>query len=223
MQEFSKQTIGYRKVVGSPRVLADAAFEQCQFEGGSLAQYDDPSYGFVVRNVLLHKCRAGAVVLHGVRFENVTVDGFTNRGGLRWRSCVFDRVTLRGKIGSIMTMEAHTSVPDEMRAAFREQAVKLYADIEWALDITGAEFSEVDLSFVPGELVRRDPETQFLIRTEAARSAALDSLPAYASVLTERAASSPYDATVVAVPTRSKNADKYRAELRILRDQGIAE
>lgn len=223
MAKFSKETIGYRKVTGSPQVLRDAEFEQCQFDGGALVQFDDPSYGLVVRNVLLHKCRAGAVELHGVRFENVTVDGITNRAGLQLRSCVFDRVTLRGKIGPIVTMEAHSSVSAELRTAFREQAVKLYADIEWALDISAAEFSDVELSFVPGDLVRRDPTTQFLIRTEAARSAALDSLPAYASVLTERAARSPYDSTVVAVPTRAKNAEKYRAELQILRDQGIAE
>ena len=223
MAKFSKETIGYRKVVGAPQVLQDAECEQCQFDGGALVQFDDPSCGLVVRNVLLHKCRGGPVELHGVRFENVTVDGITNRGGLQLRSCVFDRVTLRGKIGPIMTMEAHTSVPVELRAAFREQAVKLYDDIEWALDITEAEFSEVDLSFVPGNLVRRNPETQFLIHAEAARSAELESLPTYASILAERAALSPYDATVAAVPTRSKNADEYRAELQILRDRGIAE
>ncbi len=223
MAKFVKETIGYRKVIGAPQVLQDAEFEQCQFEGGSVAQFDDPSCGLVVKNVLLRKCRGGAVQLHGVRFENVTVDGITNRSGLQLRSCIFDQVTLRGKIGPIMTMEAHTSIPAELRAAFREQAVKLYADIEWALDISEAEFSDVDLSFVPGDLVRRDPETQFLIHREAARSATLDSLPAYASVLTERAALSPYDATVAPVPTRSKNADKYRAELQILRDRGIAE
>jgi hypothetical protein len=122
-----------------------------------------------------------------------------------------------------MTMEAHTSVAPELRAAFREQAVKLYADIEWALDITEAEFSDVGLNYVPGELVRRNPETQFLIRTEVARSVTLDSLPNYASIVVERAALSPYEATVVPVPTRAKNADKYRTELQILRDRGIAE
>ena len=223
MAKFSKETFGYRKLTGSPQVLGDAEFEQCQFDGGALVQYDDPSYGLVVKNVLLRKCRGGPVELHGVRFENVTVDGITNRGGLQLSSCVFDRVTLRGKIGPIMTMEAHTSVPAELRAAFREQAVKLYADVEWALDITDAEFSEVDLSYVPGDLVRRNPESQFLIHAAAARAADLESLPTYASVLAERAASSPYDTTVAPVPTRSKNADKRRAQLQILRDQGIAE
>lgn len=223
MEKFSKETIGYRKVIGSPQVLQDAEFEQCKFDGGALVQYDDPSCGLVVRNVLLRKCRGGNVELHGVRFENVTVDGLTNRSGLQLRSCVFDRVTLTGKIGPIMTMEAHTSVSAELRAAFREQATKLYADIEWALDISQAEFSDVDLSYVPGDLVRRNPENQFLIHRDAAAAVALDSLPAYASVLTQRAAQSPYGSTVAPVPTRSKKAEEYRAELQILRDRGIAE
>jgi hypothetical protein len=47
---FSKQTIGYRKVIGSPKVLRDLEFEKCYFEGGALAQFDDLSCGFVVTN-----------------------------------------------------------------------------------------------------------------------------------------------------------------------------
>lgn len=223
MAKFSKETIGYRKVFGSPHVLQDAEFERCEFEGGALVQFDDPTCGLVVRNVVLRRCRGGGnVSIHGVRFENVMVDGSGNRA-LRLESCIFDRVTLRGRIGPIMTMQATSTLAAETRAAFREQAMKSYADIEWALDISEAEFSDVDLSYVPGDLVRRDPETQFLIQREAARSVALDSLPTYVSVLVERACMSPYDSTVAPVPTRSKNADRYRAQLQELRDRGVAE
>jgi hypothetical protein len=223
MAKFSKETIGYRKVIGSPRVLQDAEFERCEFEGGALVQYDDPTCGLIVRNVVLRRCRGGGnVEMHGVRFENVMLDGIGNRE-LQFWSCIFDRVTLRGRIGPIMTVQAHTSLSAETRAAFRDQAVKSYADIEWALDISEAEFSGVDFSYVPGKLVRRNPETQFLIHREAAQSAALDSLPTYVSILVERAAMSPYETTVAPVPTRSKNADRYRAQLQELRDRGIAE
>jgi len=223
MEKFSKQTIAYRKVIGSPQVIQDAEFEQCKFEGGALAQYDDPTCGLIVRNVILRRCRSGDnVVLHGVRFENVMIDGIGNQQ-LQFLSCIFDRVTLRGRIGPIMTMEAHYALSAEMRAAFREQAIKSYANIEWTLDISEAEFSQVEFSYVPGHLVRRNPETQFLIRREAAKSAALDSLPTYASVIVERAGMSPYETTIAPVPARSKNADRYRAQLQELRDRGIAE
>jgi hypothetical protein len=140
MEKYSKDTAGYRKMIGSPQVLQDAEFEQCQFDGGALVQFDDPSCGLVVKNLLLRKCRGGAVSLHGVRFENVTIDGITNRSRLQLRSCVFERVTLRGRIGPIMTMAALSSLSAEMRYGqpFREQAVQLYSDIEWALDISEA-------------------------------------------------------------------------------------
>lgn len=101
--------------------------------------------------------------------------------------------------------------------------MKFFADIERALDISQAEFSDVDFSHIPGNLVRRDPKTQFLVHREAALSAALDSLPSYASIIAERAGLSPYDTTVAPVPTRSKNADRYRGELQVLRDRGTAE
>lgn len=219
MATFAKETIGYRKVFGSPQVLEDAEFDRCEFEGGALVQFDDPSCGLVVRNVVLRRCRGGGnVSIYGVRFENVLVDGSGNRS-LQLESCIFDRVTLRGRIGPIMTMQA----TGDLAAAFREEAVKAYADIEWALDIAEAEFSDVDLSYVPGNLIRRNPETQFLIHREAARSVALRSLPGYVSVVVERARLSPYDTTVAPVPTRSKNAEEYRAQLQDLRDRGIAE
>ena len=223
MVKFSKETIGYGKVIGSPRVLQDAEFERCEFEGGALVQFDDPTCGLIVRNFILCRCRGGGnVEMHGVRFENIVVDGIGNRE-IRFRSCIFDRVKLRGRIGPIMTMQALSSLSAETRAAFQDQAVKSYADIEWALDISEAEFSDVDFTYVPGKLVRRNPETQFLVRREAAQAAALDSLPVYVSVLVERAAMSPYETTVAPVPTRSKNADRYRAQLQELRDRGIAE
>jgi hypothetical protein len=223
MHTFSKEKIDHRKVVGSPKVLRDAEFNQCQFDGGALVQYDDPTCGLVVENVILHKCRTGNTVLHGVRFENVMVDGLTNRSLLPLEACLLDRVTLRGRIGPIMTMPASGTIPAEMRAAFREQAAKFYSEIDWALDIAEAEFSDADFTQVPGDLVRRNPETQFLVHREAALSAELDSLPGFAAIVAERAGNSPFDTTVAVVPTRSKNADRYRDELRILRTQGIAE
>lgn len=43
-------------------------------------------------------------------------------------------------------------------------------------------------NYLPGDLVRRDPETQFLVHRKAAQATDLGSLPAYASVIVERAA-----------------------------------
>jgi hypothetical protein len=223
MEKFSKETISYRKVVGSPKVLRDAEFERCYFEGGALAQHDDPTCGFVVKNVTVRKCRVGSIVLHGVRFQDVTVDGLTYGSLLHVAACLFEKVTLRGRIGPMMTMPANFTLPAQMQTAFLEQAVKFYAGIEWALDISHAEFSDASFYHVPGHLVRRDPETQFLVHREAALSAPRGSLPFEAAIVAERAGKSPYDTIVWPVPTRSKHADAWRAGMQVLRDRGIAE
>ena len=222
MERFLKETIAYRKVLGSPKVLRDAEFQQCYFEGGVLAQFDDPSCGFVVKNITLRKCRARNIELHGIRFEDVTADGFTWRS-LALGSCLFERVTLRGPIGAIQTMPADHSLSAQMKAAFREEAAKFYAGIEWALDISDAKFSSADFTYVPGNLVRRDPETQFLVHREAALAAPPESLPGVAAIVAERAGYSPFDTIVAVAPTRSKNASRYLAHLQVLRDRGIAE
>lgn len=182
MKKYSKETFAYGKLIGSPRVLQNAEFERCYFEGGVLAQVEDPSCGLVVKNVILRKCRVGNVVLQGIRFEDVAVDGLTWGSLLHLYSCLFERVTLRGSIGPVQTMPTHYSLPAEVKAAFREEAIKFYAGVEWALDISQAEFSAADFTYVPGNLVRRDPETQFLVHREAASSVPPGSLPGIAEI-----------------------------------------
>lgn len=223
MNHFSKETIPHRKIVGAGVELADAEFERCSFEGGALVQYDDPTCGLEVRNVVLRRCKTGNAVVHGVRFDEVLVDGLTHRSPLRFESCLLRHVTLRGRIGPIMFMPASRTIPDEMQQRFREHAAEFYADIDWALDITEAQFSDVDLTYLPGHLVRRDPEHQLLVHKEPAAAANRDDLPAIAAIAAERAAKSPYATTVAAVPTRSKNSAQYQEELEALRARGIAE
>lgn len=61
---------------------------------------------------------------------------------------------------------------DRHQAAFDQANRAFYRGVDWALDIREADSFDIDLQegAVPGDLVRRDPATQVLIRRENALS-----------------------------------------------------
>lgn len=56
---------------------------------------------------------------------------------------------------------------EAMNARYEAEAARFYADVSLALDISEARFSAVEALYgVPHELVRRNPETQFVMLRE---------------------------------------------------------
>jgi hypothetical protein len=221
MRNHVKEEFEYGKIIESAATIADLDFERCSFVGGGIAQVaDDPAYELVVRNVSLRNCKVGNVVLYGVRFEDVTVDTLNHPKPIELVACVCTHVVLRGKLGGVRFRPA---VEDDSRAVLAPAAAKLYEGVDWALDITEAEFSDIEIWDVPGHLVKRDPETQFLIHRAAAAAADTDTLSVYAQIYAERAAEAPYETSVLAAPKRSKSFQKTLDAFQELRDLGIAE
>ncbi len=221
MRNHVKEEFEHRKFIEQAATIADLDFERCAFGGGAIMQEtDDPAYALVVSNVSLRKCKTGNVVLYGVRFEDVTVDTLGHGKAIELEACVCTHVVLRGKLGAVRFSPA---VEDGSRAVLAPAAAKLYEHVDWALDITEAEFSDIEIWDVPGHLVKRDPETQFLIRREAAAAADIDALPEFAKIYVERAAEAPYETSVLAAPIRSKSFEETLNAFRRLRDLGIAE
>ncbi|MEU4522967.1 hypothetical protein AB0F52_30195 [Amycolatopsis sp. NPDC024027] len=220
-QKYVKEKFEYCKIIEPSATFAGLAFEQCTFAGGALMQeQDDPAYGLLVRDVSLQKCKVGNVVLYGIRCDGVTVDTLGHSKPIEFEACVFEHVVLRGNLGAVRFSPA---IDDESRKVLAPAAVKLYEEIDWALDITEAKFSGIEMWDVPGHLVKRDPETQFLVRRDAAAAANIDALPFYAQILIERAAEAPYETSVLAAPARSKDFEEALDAFRKLRDLGIAE
>ncbi len=102
--------------------------------------------------------------------EDVLVEHFKTNGLFQTWGAVFKHVTLRGKIGRIMIspfVAPGLATPEQQRL-FDEANAEYYANVDWALDISEAEFEECDLRRVPAHLVRRDPETQVVVKRENA-------------------------------------------------------
>ncbi|MFE3328246.1 hypothetical protein [Streptomyces sp. NPDC059176] len=211
------------KSVGSRRVLEDFQLARCEFNGCVLGQFDDPAFGLVVRNVAAERVTVKRSVVQGVRFEDVLVDGLATTSVMHLTGCVFRRVTLRGRIGAVMATPPSFSLSDENQAAFADGIRQFYADVDWALDISEAEFDEADFYYVPGHLVRRDPETQFLIHRDRVAQVDTGKLSVFARIAIERFEVTPFDSIVAVAPRRADYFAEALAGFQELKVMGVAE
>jgi hypothetical protein len=220
-QRLSGQTFTQARHVGGDRTFAGFDLERVKFTGCVLAQHDGPDYGLVVRDVTLTRVSATNCMVNAVRFEDVTVDGLSLTKLHQLAGCVFRHVTLKGRIGPLMTIPLPSGLPEETKAALNAAMVAYYKDVDWALDISEAEFSDADFYMVPGDLVRRDPETQFLLRRDVV--AQTGDLPTYAGIAASRFEMTPFDSLVAIAPRRNKNFARYLEDFTFLREKGLAE
>lgn len=113
-----------------------------------------PSFdGFVLEDCTWEGLRTSqkpALVLDGCSFKHLTLKGFIGRLWIRER---WDQ--------SLPERRADTPEVDRALNAF-------YDDVDWALDIREAELGFFDISGVPVEKIRFDPETAAILRREQA-------------------------------------------------------
>lgn len=154
------------------KMFSDLEFRRCRFRSSRISMTRDPRSRSVVRNVKLAKCEVWApgCALESAVVEDVIVEDLKTSGLFQTWGAVFKHVVLRGKIGRIMISPAVATgmaEPEEQRA-FDNANAAYYATVDWALDISEAEFAEGEIQRVPAHLIRRDTATQIVIRREKA-------------------------------------------------------
>jgi hypothetical protein len=164
---FEKQTFECFYDRDSGQVFENLEFRHCRFESCGISITLDPKLRSIVRNVKLINCEQQGCAVHSAIVENVLVDGFKTHG-FQTFGAVFKHVTLRGKIGRIMLtpyVMPSIATPEQQRT-FEQNNVDYYATVDWALDISEAQAEEIDIRRVPARLIRRDSETQMVIKRE---------------------------------------------------------
>lgn len=178
-----------------------------------------------IRDVEVRQCQHWACSAYGAVFENVVVTDL--RGGGRAPSfmwgCLFSRVTLRGWISGLLVRWQIDPEDDSLSREFLAANLSRYQTMDWALDITQAQFSFVEsLPGVPAALVKRDPESHFVMTAAAARRLREESKEISVwTVIADNLLSSPIQDTVIAVGGLGKKLRTDLAAARALRDRGL--
>jgi len=190
-----------------------------------------PSQRTIVRRVHATNCTFSGGPIGPVFFEDVHISG--RRGSTVWAyGALFKHVTLSGKVGSFVLEASRwgpATMTDELRASeasFTVATAAFYASIDWALDISRAEFNLLDWRLeMPSRLVRRDPETQFVARRERVLDRRWQQMPL--DMLTSIGLSNflqfGHAECIFAAPKASKGFKEELESYRLLRKEGIFE
>ncbi len=167
MIEYVDQRITGRLGHDQAVELCDLRFVNCRFLSYSLAASKKVEHRTFLRNVELIGCteqagKCGPVFLCDSQITDLKTTGLFIAHGVR-----FQRVTIAGECGRIkLNAEAHLLSSDETNQLFAMDRDNFYKNMDWALDIAKARFHYAEFHGVPADLVRRDPETQIVIRRE---------------------------------------------------------
>src|SRR5713226_8480986 len=151
---FENQTFERFYDQDSSKTFADLEFRKCRFSNCAISIIRNPALRSTVRNVKLIDCEMlVACALQAAIVEDVLVDGLKTPHPVHTWGAVFKHVTLRGKIGRVMTSPRVLISRDEpdVERAFAEANAAYYATVDWALDIREAEVQEIDIRGVPGD------------------------------------------------------------------------
>ena len=228
IRTFENQTLTWGRHMAG-RVLRDLVFRKCVFEGGGIV-CDDPNHRVIIRNVELDRCEAYGGGLHGVILEDICVKGPSHLRMPDVMACALKHVKVTGRIDSLWFHDLWKLDPDDpINAEFKQANARYYEQVDWALDISEAEFSgECDIRGVPWQLIRRDPETQAIVTPERAQAMSfelsrIDLSKTYWRTSIESMLIERQPGAVLVVPKGSKKFHDHLKGLHLLRQAGIAE
>ena len=209
---------------------ADLALADCEFNGCIIAR-DGVSPQNRIERIALEgtaqlNCSVSETLLRDVRLHNLKRLG---AAPLFLWGCLFERVTLSGRISAIKINQrvGLPSDPPERQQTHDALATRFYSTSDWALDISAAEFSGgVSFEAIPGDKIRRDPERQILVRRAALAETDWRGLDFDGTAidigLSWFEQDSLFDSVVLAERSDRKWVKRDRAVLRRLCDAGIA-
>ena len=169
--EFRDRTFHSVRDQGSGRAFSGFSFLDCHFQS-CFVHCERVEVGQRTRlaEISLRNCSHAGCALDGGVVEDVLVENFKTAKMFHTWGTVFKHVTFKGRIGRVMLSDLF-EMPfkgkiTSVQRAFEKANAEYYARVDWALDISQAEFDDFDCRGVPSRLVRRNPETQMMLTRE---------------------------------------------------------
>lgn len=225
---FQDQTFSKFFDQDSNRTFADLEFRNCQFVNCHVSVTKNPRRRSMVRDVRLIGCETRQCGIEAAIVESVVIDGLKTNYPLHINGAVFKQVVLKGSLGRLVidSTVLPGKLTEDEQAAFDEANAAYYKNVDWALDIREAEFRECDLRTIPARLIRRDPETQVVVKREKAVLESwrqIDLSNTYWATTLEVFLRRGSEDTVLVAPKSDPQYKRLLDGLKLLRDAGVAE
>jgi uncharacterized protein YjbI with pentapeptide repeats len=228
MSTFEKQTFEFFDDFETGKTFSDLAFVKCHFIGCAFSSTQEVKSRSIARNIEFIDCEiTGGFIGPGI-VEEVLIHGLKVRNHFQTFGTVFKHVTVKGKINKLMLtpyIDLSGCFPD-VQEAFNRSNQAYYKDVDWAVDISEADFTDCDLRGIPSRLIRRDKETQVVIKRDKVIRAEwrkIDLSNTYWKVAIEKFLKDEFEDCVLVAPKKSSEFKVLLDGLNKLRDFGVAE
>ena len=198
-------------------------FDECSFEACSVSVDRSDRSHVKLSHVDLRACRVAGGGLRGVHLVDCSVRGLQVSSMPQVLGCVFEHVTLEGKINKLMIRPELPTVDDQ--APFLAAAAKAYERIDWALDISEVDAYNLEVKGIPSRLIRRDPETQIVVRGEALEGkpwSEIDYSGTYFRVSMDRIVLEGWPEVILVAPRTGPKKEAFLRVINDLRAIGVA-
>lgn len=227
-QQFEHISLQENKLVENIQ-FKNCSFYSCDFSD----RISLPQERSIIKNSIFENCTVNnnCGIGNGI-IEDVELINLKTKGIVFCLGTLFNKVTFRGKCGSFrLTSETvdravHNGedISKSQIEAFNHSAQEFYKGVDWALDISNAEFKELQIDpDIPAALVKRNPETQILIRKENIDVAKIQQHPYIFSLHKRHLTSNKYDQIIVISTISNKHLEEEMKSIQILREEGIAD
>jgi hypothetical protein len=228
IRTFQDQTFRGFHDRNSGALFSGIEFRKCSFIGCGISTTLNPRLRTTVKDLKMIGCEQRGCIVHAAIFEDITIEDLVTNGLMQSWAAVYKHVVFEGKIDRIMISDCVSpgvATPlDQM--AFDQENNAFYASVDWALDLSKANFVECDIRGVPSHLIRRDPDTQIVIKRERLLDGAwrqLDLSGTYWGTAIQLFLKRGHPDRVLVAPKRHKKYRQLLQGLQILRESGIAE
>jgi hypothetical protein len=145
-------------------------FKNCQFINCGFSLTDEIENRSYAKDIHIFDCHIANSHFGPGVLEDIDIDGLSTDDTTAFFGTLLRRVRLRGQIGkiSLCPEAASWTLSNERQARFDSERALFYAKTDWALDISEAHFEELDIVGIPAQLIRRNPDRQFVITREGA-------------------------------------------------------
>jgi hypothetical protein len=210
----------------SPLVLSNLSVAHMSINNCDIPVERRPERRARVSNISIFECEHYACSANGALFHEVVVTEL--RGSSKAPSflhgCAYSRVTLRGHMGGLWFSPIVNPLGQDphLEAAYRVANAAEYRTIDWALDITEAQFMHYfSLVGIPASLIRRRPDHHFVMTRDAAQVLASDSDETVWSMTAQELIELGMADTVIVIGGSPKLLRGYLNEAARLRDRGL--
>lgn len=155
---------------GTGRIVESIRLEHCYFHFCGFSTTQDVQSRSTARNMEIIDCAVSGSDVGPAILEDIHVDGLQIHEIFILWDPLFKHVTLEGKIGSVKINNVITSIDwdPQVQREFDLAREAYYQNLDWALDISRARFSDFSMRGVPARLVRIDPATQGIVTRKSA-------------------------------------------------------